>query len=127
MKFNHQGVKMQVLNKLGIDQAKRILVGMGSEIKMMRADQGDRAFMKQMDSDSAKLVLSYVQYLEDEIERRKKADKESVRMGNKFGVAVESLDRIRNTIKDLPDMDQAKKLSEIEDIAVRSFASMDKI
>jgi hypothetical protein len=85
-----------ILNQELIRRAKVVLANMGSEVKMHRTDEGESIFMKPMDSDSVKLVLSYVQHLEDDIERRKQGDSQVHRMAHRFGVAVTAIDEIKN-------------------------------
>jgi len=97
------------LNQEGINEAKRILMAMGAEIKMDRFGESNAIFLKPLNAEQGKLILSYVQHLEDHSFR----NDEAMRMSSKLGVAESFLDQIKNSPEQTAKGLASKGISEL--------------
>jgi len=111
------------LNQGMVAAGKKAVRDLGTEIRVMtRSSESETVFLKPMDSDQAKLLLVYVQALEDELTTWRTKSLDSEHMANKFGVAVVALTKI----KEIPEMASDLKVKAIKDIVDKVFIEIEK-
>ncbi len=114
---------MRIVNPALVAAGKQAAKDLGTEVRVMtRAGESEAVFLKPMDTDRAKLLLSYVQHLEDELASLANKHLDAEAMARKFGVAITAMAKI----KDLPDMASDLKVKAVKEVVEKAFLDIEK-